>query len=349
MTLRFVDSFDATSDWSKKWTSATIAGSSTYQATGREGKGLHLDSTNHFLYKGLVDPLQTWIGGAAFWTNVQSAGGGYMTYTNIMRFNRDNSTNPSVMLTFASDSRLCIYKNNSTIIGYGTTVPNSAWMYIEMKVKVDPTNGGVWVRVNGQDNIRLGCYAESPTTLDLGSTYYNGMNLGMGLNAIGGYNRYWDDVYICDTTGSVANDFLGDSVVTALHPNGAGSNTDFSVVGAASNWDAVNEGPAASDSDYVQSSQDGDIDTYAFEDLTSNYFSVSGVVLSGRVTKADAGNRAVALAARTGGNEYFGSDYYLGTPSWAGNEKIWTTNPDTGAAWTIDEINAAEFGLKVTV
>jgi hypothetical protein len=51
-----------------------------------------------------------------------------------------------------------------------------------------------------------------------------------------------------------------------------------------------------------------------------------------------------AAAMKTGGTQYNG-DYETSTSSYVTSSKTWTTNPKTGVAWTVDDINALQIGV----
>jgi hypothetical protein len=64
--------------------------------------------------------------------------------------------------------------------------------------------------------------------------------------------------------------------------------------------------------------------------------------------KADAaGLRTVVPTFRINGGNFDGNGDVLGS-DWAYYTEVHTTNPDTGLAWTVSEIDGAEFGVKVT-
>ena len=137
-----------------------------------------------------------------------------------------------------------------------------------------------------------------------------------------------------------------------LRPNGAGSETGINrASGYGAHWQYVDDTTPYDWSSYVfYASYRGGSgrDLYALPDHTG----------SGTINKVTAYIRIAnfggtycgakgAVAIRTDSNTYDGTDNCC-TYLWTTYSKEWTTNPSTGQAWTWDEINALEAGVKLT-
>jgi hypothetical protein len=234
--------------------------------------------------------------------------------------------------------------NGTAIGGTYTLIPAAGqWYYVECKFVIDPTVGSCELRIDGvslltttgQDtNVSANAYANS---FQLGSTNDNTPN------------PFVDDLYICDGTGSAPNNtFLGDVRVEYRVPNGNGNSSQLtgSDGNTTDNYLLVDEtGNVNDDTDYVESGNVGDKDTYAFENLVSTAGTVYGVNVMPTVRKTDAGARSIKTIARLSGTEVDGPEQILGT-GYALMTDIRETKPG-GGAWTISDVNSAEFGLKV--
>jgi hypothetical protein len=80
-----------------------------------------------------------------------------------------------------------------------------------------------------------------------------------------------DDLYVCDGSGSVNNDFLGECrVLTLLPSDGNGSNNDFDTSAGGSPADhgaMVNDTTPNDDTDYVSSSTVDHVDSWNYPAL----------------------------------------------------------------------------------
>jgi hypothetical protein len=212
------------------------------------------------------------------------------------------------------------------------------WYYIELKVYIHDTGGTYDVNLNGSNEL-------SGSGVD---TKYSG-SAGANQVRVGGYafTRYprFDDIYVCDNTGSIANDFLGDVRVEALLPNGAGNSSDFTA-SAGSNYQCVDETPPNWE-DYVYDDTVGNHDTYTFDNMSTVEGDIYGVQSNMFAKKSSAGTRTVKTVIRSDGADYTpGSEHTLGD-SYVYYVDTFEDDPDTSAAWTIAGVNAAEFGPKV--
>jgi hypothetical protein len=152
----------------------------------------------------------------------------------------------------------------------------------------------------------------------------------------------WTDLYYGDTGA-----YYGDGRVELRSPSAAGNSTVLTRGGADSgaNWSQVDEGVPNDDTDYVTSGTPGDKDTYAHQDLVSIGGVVKVVQIVGRMRKDDAGARSVVMVARLSATEVDGPAQTLNT-SYATFADPRTTKPG-GGAWTISDVNSAEFGVKI--
>jgi hypothetical protein len=137
------------------------------------------------------------------------------------------------------------------------------------------------------------------------------------------------------------------SATATLYPNGNVSVvlTPYPIDRA--NWDCVNETPA-DDTDYV-----GEIDQTTFQDDLYTTPSpsipagstINSVTVYFRVEKSgtkvsSARPRIRALAQTITDGTAVGLD-----DVWANKSQSWTTNPQTGVAWTVDEVNDLDIGV----
>lgn len=292
---------------------------------GRTG-GFAVRSTNNLTWP-VFAPLSTWIMGCGYKKEISNQEG-------IMLF-MDGPTN-QVEIRVTVSNNLAVYTNGNFIAAGTATILNNTWYYIEAKVFIDNTTGSVEVRVNGVTDINL-------TNIDTQVTGSNTVNTFKW--QVYAQASYFDDIYICDTTGAVNNDFLGDNRVEAIMPTGAGANTDWTPL-TPPNFSEVNEIPPDGDTSYVSSNTPGNVDTYAFGNLTGITTGIKGLQVNILNRKDDAGSREIAPVVRSGGTDYTGNTFAV-LDNYSTAVQVYEEDPDTSAAWLVAGVNAAEFGQTV--
>lgn len=234
---------------------------------------------------------------------------------------------------------------NGTLLGTGTLsvyMRKDRWTHIEARVTIHESAGVVKLWVDG-------VLVFDQTGLDTqngGTGVINNIHLGDTWSSAG-MSAYWDDLVVADATSASGNETLGDCRVEALIPNGNGNSSQWvgSDGNSTDNYLLVDEIPPSS-TDYVESSTVGNKDTYAFGNLTSTSGTVLAVQKSAFAAKTDAGSRSIALVSRLSGTEVDSSNHSLST-SYAYYSTVEETKPG-GGAWSISDVNNAEFGVKVT-
>ena len=233
-----------------------------------------------------------------------------------------------------------------TILGTTTSpLVNSVFVHLQFRLKVHDSTGTLTVKIGNIAEITL----TGIDTRNGGSTgAIDTVQFNSGqITFAGAWNMYYDDLWICDVAGSVNNDFLGDCTVQALLPNGNGNSSQLvgSDSNSTDNYLLVDESTPNSDTDYVESSTPGDKDTYAFGNLPQATGTIKGVQVCPFLKKTDAGTRSVVSVVRLSGTEEDSAVKNLGT-SYAYQTDIRETKPG-GGAWSLSDVNAAEFGIKV--
>ncbi len=335
MALRFVDSFDhyaIPAGLPQKWTSYSDTGGSNgiTTTTGRRG------STSAILMRALndniaivLDDQQTWIVGFAMYLYGTESG-------DIVRF-YDNGNNIQIQISLTSAGVIQISRNGTLLATSAGALAINVWNYIEIKITIADSGGLAEVRVN-----------ESVFVTFTGDTKFStSLNTANRIQFISrNTDVAFDDLYICDGTGSVNNTYLGDCRVDVVKPTGAGNYAEFSTQGSGNNWDNVDDQPNDGDTSYNYANVTGKRDTFACSDLPAVSGSIFGVQVALSARKDDAGSRTIRSLTRISGTDYEGSSKNLST-DYRFCMQIMETNPNTTAAWADTEINAAEFGYKL--
>lgn len=158
----------------------------------------------------------------------------------------------------------------------------------------------------------------------------------------------WDDTNVSPTafTG-----ILPDFRIGRLLPTGPGSITQGTPIGAASNWEAVDDPFRAGGSDYVQFTTNGHKDLYTYEDLPPNVTSVLSIIAQPAAYSTGTRPAKIRAEAKSGAaTSFVESEQTLQTGALDNLVSSFTLeiplNPETSVSWTPAEVNAAEFGVS---
>jgi hypothetical protein len=193
--------------------------------------------------------------------------------------------------------------------------------FVVVAVSWDLDNAGPvitnWANANLSGFVELG---------DEGTTQGNGGGIGVaaGIKATAGATG--------DTTATVTSS-INAFLTIALKGNTA-------------KYTAVDD-PFSHDSDtsYIASATPGDRQTFDFPNLGTTG-TVRAVQITTMARKDDAGTRTLASVVRRGTTNYDGTAVPL-SASYIAVDYVYEQDPSTSAAWTVTNIDAGEFGVKV--
>lgn len=234
----------------------------------------------------------------------------------------------------------------------GLINPN-AWEQLECKVLVNGASGSVTMHLNGVEVI-------AATTVNIGSTGISYMgplatsNDGWKSSENGavGITIMYDDVWLADTATGDIKDFIGDAHVETLYPNGDGSHSDWTPNSGSAHYSRVNEHSAApypdDDTSYVSTATVNNIDSWAYDDLSIVSGTVYGLQTNLYARKTDANLRQLKPVVVRSATTYVGSVTQTLASGYVDSTEIYEEDPSTSAAWTVTNVNAAEFGVKAT-
>lgn len=256
----------------------------------------------------------------------------------------DNAATTHLTFRALTTGAIEVYRGTAggTLLGSSAVdvVPNGSYAFIELKATLHDTTGAVDVRVNGSSVISL----SNVDTKNAGTKIvFDSFTLTGAGGA--GQTLYFDDIYLCNSSGSANNNFIGDSKVYPLRPTGAGTTTQLTP-NTGQNWAAVDDTTPDSLTTYVFSGTDDQYDTYSTTDLATSSGFIAGIQVSMFANKSETGAKSVTSVYRHGSTDYPDSDQALGT-DFTYLRWLREINPATGTAYTPAEINAMESGPKV--
>jgi hypothetical protein len=220
----------------------------------------------------------------------------------------------------------------------GLCIGVSNWHWIEMKIKCHNTLGEYEVRVGGETVL-------SATSVD---TKYgtNDYHNAFSFRPVAAEAPMYDDLYICDGSGSINNDFLGDCKIVRIDPDGDDTANWGTSTPSANHYENVSEVSGDEDSSYIEEAASSTLDLFDYEAVASLGV-IYGVQICTQCRESDATTHSLITPIESGGNQYDDSAQVVGTPGYITVVRVAGTDPDTSSLWTMSGLNAAKFGAKV--
>lgn len=215
----------------------------------------------------------------------------------------------------------------------------SAFNHIEAKVVRDNVVGEIEIRVNGVTVLKL-------TDLDLGTLNIDGVGQA-GVQTLSQTTMYIDDLIIWDGDGDVNNDFLGPARVLTVFADGEGTHNDWSVIGASTPHEAIDETTPDGDTTYIASSTVGDMQSLTVPELPPEVATVAGVFIPAMAKLSSAGTGNMKVSIESDGHIADGPDTPL-TTAYTYWPVAFEKDPATGAQFDKAAIEAAEIIIEKT-
>ncbi len=148
------------------------------------------------------------------------------------------------------------------------------------------------------------------------------------------------------------NRSLAASITVKLPANGPGffNGVSGQFPNSGSHWDKVDESISDDDTTYIRSSSAGSKETFTHKPLsipTGSTISSVAVYVMWRVESQTSDNMSVILA-KSSANLKLGDVPGIYT-SYVDSAQSFTTNPFTGGAWTVADVNALQIGVSLPV
>ena len=350
MALRYIDSFDhyQTAQLTAKWSTVVFnAPAPTIEP------GLGRCGTQALLMA--LSAVASVTKGAAF-SGATAVFGFAIKYTSFSGVGTDtrffiigSAFGSHLAISRANDGTVFVERTDGVGVLLGQSIPDvlrlGEWYYMEVKATIDNAAGAVEVRLNGVAVITVaGVDTQSVAGAVAAVT-------SLSFESTGACAYLIDDLYALDSTGPAPNnDFLGDVRVEYLQPTGPGAHQDWSLIGALSHWEAVDDGATPDDdTTYIHTATIGQVDTEEYENTGLPSGLIFGLQIGIYARKTDSGFREVAPVIRHAGTDYLGANQAPSMASYNYLIQVFETDPGTGLAWTIADVNADEYGVQLTV
>lgn len=215
------------------------------------------------------------------------------------------------------------------------------WFYAELHGIIDPSAGDIEVKINTISVLHLiNVNTQNTARAATDSVLYGGTDAGLN----GQYYWAFDDLYFLDTAGSVNNSWLGNVRVPTQFASGAGASTQFTPVGAGTNWQAALN-TLENDSIYDGAATAGFIDLYTVQAVVSGPMAF-GLQIRSALRQDDATQLIARNVLKSGSTQVEGVDHAT-NQTFTHYKDIWELDPHTGVGWTGTGVNAIEIGPKL--
>lgn len=232
--------------------------------------------------------------------------------------------------------KLALYRGATLIATTSVSFDSTLWNYFEFKVVVRTgTNGSYELRHNEVNIASL-----TAGSVNLADTGGDGCDVhGFGSAGL------TDDVYILDSTGTNNTDFLGDSAIYQVLPDGDGDVIDWTPSTGVTHFDLVD----AIDADNVQSDTNAEKDLYNYAALpTTGLGAIFAVAVLSTASMNAVGSRTLKPKYRNLADaEGDGANFAVISTVLADFPIIIEDNPITSLAWTKSDIDDGQFGVEV--
>lgn len=261
-----------------------------------------------------------------------------------IKFTGTDGTIP--FITFYNSSQVMIQFKRNNITGcieayVGTTLvaTGSAIMdfnttnLIEFYIYIADAGGRISTKVNSILDIDFTGDTKPSTQTTIDHVVFNDT---VGANTL---FYYLDNVILDDAN------WVGDTKIQAIYPNGAGATTAWTP-SAGANYTCVDEIPP-NDTDWVETNTINLTDTYTASDLVGVINNINCVQVQARSMREGAPTPTNAdLVVRSGGTDYPSADKPPQSTFYESIFAIWEVDPATAAAWTPTGVNNVEIGIK---
>jgi hypothetical protein len=265
-------------------------------------------------------------------------------------------------LPSSDDYELQVWRGDNdtgTLLGTSPLIEGGiGFRYFELKVVIHNTTGSVTLKVDGSNVVSI----TNADTQNTASATADNVRFGgkRGFTPMVGDSTFsLDDMYACNGSGSINNDFLGDQVVARIEPSADGSASEFDSEANGSpsgndNWEQINENTSSSDEDggYVAASDVEDKDMYNFDDLPGVMTGgINGVMIYLRSRLEIDGNRELQMRFndQTNGESDIGAAVLVDEPVYENKDLIVELNPGTTAKFTPAQIDSGQWGYRISV
>jgi hypothetical protein len=264
----------------------------------------------------------------------------------------ESGSNIEVSFRMNDRGAVTCFRGGSALIATSPQIftSNMGWVYFEVKVRIHDTLGTIEFKFDGTS-------VWSETSLDTrDSTDIYWDSVGWALSSIAS-STYLDDVYVLDGSGTINNDYLGDTIVETINPSSDGDSSTWTPSSGTNHSALVDEAQAMTDTlaetDYITGDATGEKDLFQYENLASpgvgDATTIHGVQVTNYCYLIEAQPADLKIVAKQNGTEgtVTRTIRHDDSAEIHSQQTIFETNPDTALLWTAGEVDTAQFGVEM--
>lgn len=236
--------------------------------------------------------------------------------------------------------QLYVVNANSSTLAYSSfNIGRSNWVWLEVKCDMN-NSGNIQVRLNGVEVFNINSDFRNATSDPLTGLRVHGAAPSPGF--------WYDEVIICDDTGSTFNDFFGEMRLEYAVVDADGAVAAWTP-SAGANYQCIDDPLGAYDktAETYISSATTDQDNYASHATAIVYPTPDQVKFTSlHALLRDDGSNTFRLQVDSAGTIARDAADRDPPSAYAWFATYWPTNPATGLAWDLAAIDAAEFGIR---
>lgn len=249
------------------------------------------------------------------------------------------------IVTDTNDFELAFYRGATLLGTTSEQFAYDAWHYFEVKTTIATgTGGSIELRWNESVVLTL-------SSINNANEGTAGADIFAIRQPTSHVQFLYDDIYLNDTAGTKNNDYNGDTFIVGILPNADGTHTDWTPGTGVTHYVLVDDVGTSSPSDgtnVISSDQNGDKDSFEFEDLVGVTGTVQAVMLEVQAAMAAAGSRTIRPFFRSGGgSEANGTSVAVSSQTFASFLEIFEDDPVAVGDWTVSELDGGEWGVEV--
>ncbi len=361
MALLFLDSFDyvnvsiTSANYAdllrRKWALVDLLSfeDGIAVAGAHGGNALQFGHQNQFIRTGsLRDQTADEIGvcGMRIKLHNDTVVGNNDTFFGVYTGGRDNLT-----FRINQTGTVSAYRDDATFLEESPVLffVNQGWMYLEIKWRIHDSLGTWEFKIDGSTVWTASTY---DTKVFAGNFYWDGVQIELSALAV---NTHLDDLYILDGSGSVNNDYLGDTVVEFLNPDADGTTSTFTPSSGTDHSALVDEAQSMTapidETDHLEGDTTGEKSLFTYENLAilDTASLIHGVQVSTwrRITAEQPLGLGIVARENVTESRVDHTVRHDQTDDMFTDQTVFEQNPDTTAAWTPAEIDSAEFGVEM--
>ena len=314
------------------------------------------------------------LGKNAYQTGAYSAAGAPGSVNMVLGWNASNPTKPTIGCRFYippgmsgaaefgvknSSGTICAYAAVDAVSGvvyiYDSTglkytSPNTVCLqgvpyYIEVSAIPSSTNGTIAVKINQGNAFSETIVGANTDPTSVGS--YQTAFLQGANNSDSASTSFFTDIGVLDYAVSGNPQFYGDNNVQYLTATANGATINFTPNGLSANWQNVANIPPNT-SDFNSSTTTGATDEFVVGNLSVLTESVGGIYVVSNAENISGGLHTYSQQwSGSGGSTYGSGSAITLTNGYLTYGSSPTTDPNTGAAWTLSGVNGMKIGYTL--